>query len=258
MSDKKNTLLETVRKIAGTKQIHESIIAAEQFVEPAPAAKPKMSQEVMEMRKAAGLPLVEGWDDGDDDEDPDVKIASSDKRQQAFEKKAKKDIAKVDADKDMSKLAKGSKDEDEKEEKSAPAPAAAKDAAKDVEEKPKASRGSFSSIVKPLLARGASTSDIRAALTKAGVEVKHLHSRLHGLRKNIKEGFVLVHPQMPSFVLAENAMMNQYQWISEKDDSTTLAPLLFTTEAAAEKVIKYVREFKNQSCILTPISFKED
>lgn len=207
--------------------------------------------------------LSERWesDDYDDDEDRDVKIAMSDKRQQAFEKRAKKVVSKIDADKDMAKLAKKSSKDDEDEkpvEKKEEAKPAAKKAAPKAEEKPKAARGSFSSIAKPLLAKGASAADIRAALTKAGVEVKHLHSRLHALRKNLKEGYVLVHPHMPSYVLAENGMMNQYQWISEKDDTTSLAPMIFTTESAAKKVMQYVREYKNQACILTPLQFNEE
>lgn len=226
-----------------------------------------VTREMADMLKIAGIPLAERWsdDDYDDDEDRDVKIAMSDKRQQAFEKRAKKVVGKVDPDKDISKMAKNNskKDDDEEEKpaakavpakKAAPAekkPAPAAEKKEDAPAKP--ARGSFTAIVKPMLARGASTADIRAALTKAGVSTNHLHSRLHGLRKGLKEGFVLVHPHMPSFVLAENLMMNQYQWISEKDDATSLQPMLFASEAEAQKVIKYMVDFKNQQAVLTKV-----
>lgn len=200
-----------------------------------------MSKETLleTMRKIAGLPLVESWDDDGDDEDPDVKIAMSDKRQAAFEKKKKA----ADAEEEAKKAA-APKAEEKKE-----APAS--------EEKPKAARGSFTAIARPMIAKGASTADIRAALEKAGVSTAHLHSRLAGLRKSVKvaEGYVLTHPQMPSFVLAENPVMNQYQWISEKDDTTTLLPVIFETEAAAAKVKQYVYDYKNQLAVVTPISF---
>ena len=231
----------------------------------AESAKP--SKEVMEAMKIAGLPISERWgdDDYDDDEDRDVKIAMSDKRQQAFEKRAKKVVGKVDPDKDISKMAKNNSKKDDDEEEKPAAKAAPANKAAPAEKKPapaaekkedapaKPARGSFTAIVKPMLARGASTADIRAALTKAGVSTNHLHSRLHGLRKGLKEGFVLVHPHMPSFVLAENQMMNQYQWISEKDDATSLQPMLFASEAEAQKVIKYMVEFKNQQAVLTKV-----
>lgn len=229
--------------------------------------KRRLPEEVSTAMRQAGIQLNERWDDDgyDDDEDRDVKIAMSDKRQQAFEKRAKKVVGKVDPDKDISKMAKNNSKKDDDEEEKPAAKAAPANKAAPAEKKPapaaekkedapaKPARGSFTAIVKPMLARGASTADIRAALTKAGVSTNHLHSRLHGLRKGLKEGFVLVHPHMPSFVLAENLMMNQYQWISEKDDATSLQPMLFASEAEAQRVIKYMVDFKNQQAVLTKV-----
>lgn len=301
MSNKKSTLIESVRNIAGTKQLHESRMAevdqilqdvasgeldayqvmnspsspeeeaaaqqlqnmydqvaqdrglhpddqfeeildavcdqlAQEYGSTMESVKPKkMSKEVLEMRKQAGLPLVEGWDD-DDDEDPDVKIAMKDRRQQAYEKRKKA--------------------EDEKEAAATPAPK--KEAPKAAEEKPKASGGSFSAIARQVLKAGGNAAAVKAACEKAGVTVpNHLHSRLHGIKKNLKEGYVLIHPQMPSFVLAENPAMNQYQWISEKDNATALLPIIFETPEAAEKVKKYVYEYKNQLAVVTPVKFED-
>lgn len=220
-------------------------------------AKRKKDLGMAEMLKIAGVPLSEAWDD--DDEDPDVKTAMKDKRQQEFEKKNKKTIGKVDADKDMARLAKSEKKTDsEDDDTPAEKKAEAKPAAKKEESKPAASGGSFAAIARQVLKAGGNASAVRAALAKAGVaEPAHLHSRLHALKKNLKEGYILVHPQMSSFYLAENMAMNQYQWVSNKDDSTTLYPMIFETKEAAEKVAKYAYDYKNQVTVITPIKFGE-
>ena len=57
------------------------------------------------------------------------------------------------------------------------------------------------------------------------------------------ECYMLQHPSAPSFLLAENKMMNQYQWI---DSASPMDPLVFETEAEAQKVAKYINEWQNQ------------
>lgn len=116
------------------------------------------------------------------------------------------------------------------------------------EAKPAASGGSFSSIAKTVLKSGGGAAAVKAACAKAGVTVpNHLHSRLNALKKNLKESFyIITHPQMPSFVLAENEMMNQYQWISTKEDNISLEPMVFETEDGAKQVVKYMNDYKNQ------------
>lgn len=57
------------------------------------------------------------------------------------------------------------------------------------------------------------------------------------------ECYMLQHPSVPSFLLAENKMMNQYQWI---DSASPMDPLVFETEAEAQKVAKYINEWQNQ------------
>jgi hypothetical protein len=242
----------------------------------------KMSKEkqalLESVRKIAGLPLVEAWDD--DDEDPDVKTAMKDKKQQEFEAKHKKVIAKVDAQKDMEKVAAGAKKEDdEDDEKPAAKPdfldmdkdgnkkesmkkaiADKKEKMAKAEEKKPVARGSVATVIRNVLSKNksAKASDVRAALEKAGVSVPaHLHSHIVRIRKKLNEGYILVHPQMSSFVLAENAMMNQYQWISTKDESTSLEPVVFESEAAAKKVMEYLYDYKNQQSVLVPLALEE-
>ena len=140
-------------------------------------------------------------------------------------------------------------------EKKEEAPKAEKKEAAPKAEKPAASGTSFSAIAKQVLKSGGGAAAVKAACQKAGVTVpNHLHSRLNALKKNLKESFyIITHPQMPSFVLAENPMMNQYQWISSNEDNVSLLPVMFETIDGAEKLIKYIAEYKNQAGEITKV-----
>ena len=218
-----------------------------------------------EMRRLAGLPPMlsearDYTDDADfDDDDPDAKIAGEDKRQREFEKKTSKMTRRINPERDMSKLAAHSKYEPDELDDEPPASApAAKAKATSSDDQPSGKRPrshDFSTIVKPLLARDASLAEIRAALDKAGVQVKYLHSRLHGLRKSLKEGYIVTHPQAKSFVLAENKATNQYQWIGDGDDSTALVPMVFESRSAANKVRQYIKDYRHQSSDLVALKF---
>ncbi|PPD54361.1 MAG: hypothetical protein CTY12_03455 [Methylotenera sp.] len=59
-----------------------------------------------------------------------------------------------------------------------------------------------------------------------------------------KECWIIRHPSVPSFILHENGMMNMYQWMSDTD--LNLEPMVFATESEAQKVAKYLEEYKNQ------------
>lgn len=59
-----------------------------------------------------------------------------------------------------------------------------------------------------------------------------------------KECWIIRHPSVPSFILHENGMMNMYQWMSDTDPN--LEPMIFATESEAQKVAKYLEEYKNQ------------
>lgn len=149
----------------------------------------------------------------------------------------------------------GNGKEESSDDEGSGAPAEKKEAAPKAESKPAASGGSFSSIAKTVLKAGGGAAAVKAALEKAGVAIPaHMHSRLHALKKNLKESFyVITHPQMPTFVLAENGAMNQYQWISAKDYATALEPIVFETVEGAEKVIAYMHSYKNQGGIVTKL-----
>lgn len=63
--------------------------------------------------------------------------------------------------------------------------------------------------------------------------------------KAVKEELWLVsHPTCSSFFLAENAAMGQYEWA---DETSTLMPLVFETEAAAQQLSSYLSNWKNQT-----------
>ncbi len=125
-------------------------------------------------------------------------------------------------------------------------------------EKKAAGGASFSAIAKQVLKSGGGAAAVKAACQKAGVTVpNHLHSRLNALKKNLKESFyVITHPQMPSFVLAENPMMNQYQWISNNDLGTSLTPLIFETVDGAKQVVEYIERYKSQLGEITKVELE--
>lgn len=93
---------------------------------------------------------------------------------------------------------------------------------------------------------------------KKGAYVSTLFAKFNpksGRAIKTDECYVLLHPSMPSFMLAENEMMNQYQWI---DPSSALDPLVFETEADAKKVAQYIYEWKNQTADIVKIDFSDE
>lgn len=235
------------------------------------------------IRKIAGLPINEAWDrDDGDDEDPDVKIAMGDKRQQAFEKKNKPELDA--AKKAMADKAKAQKEASaKKKEETKAAPAAAKKeetkpAPKKEEAKPepkkeeaKAEEKKEESPAAEAKRRGAkpnenSKSQRAAAWIKANSSAKRgeflkwarenlemgsaygsaffaRHNPKAGRQQVTKESWVITHPSMPSFLLAENFEMGTMQWI---DPSSPMEPMIFNSRAAAEKTSKYMAEWKSQ------------
>ena len=69
------------------------------------------------------------------------------------------------------------------------------------------------------------------------------------------ECYVLQHPSVSSFLLAENKMMNQYQWI---DSASPMDPLVFESEAEAKKVAEWIYEWKNQTAQIIKIDLKDE
>lgn len=68
------------------------------------------------------------------------------------------------------------------------------------------------------------------------------------------EHWVITHPSMPSFVLAENREKGVMQWI---DPTSQLEPMIFTKLAEAEKVAKYMSEWKSQYSNIEHIIFED-
>lgn len=236
---------------------------------------------IQEAAKVPAKPLMEaGWrkEDDNDDEDRDAKIASSDKRQKAFEKRNKKTLDDVkDEGKNVAKE-EVKKAEDKKSERSEEAHADKKKEevqADDKQEEVKAEakrRGkapnpnSFSqwAIVNAKKYEHDRKGFFAAAREKFGADKSAHHISSAYARNNpkstrsLKEAktlFSIIHPFLKGFALAENRELNQMQWI---DESSPLDPMFFVTEAEAKKVAKYMAEWKNQSGIVTEFNFDED
>lgn len=224
------------------------------------------------IRKIAGLnPITEAFDD--DDEDPDAKIAASDKRQAAFEKRNKSELSAAEKEaaikekmaKEKAKEARAKKANEKPAEKKEAPKAEEKPAAK-AEEKPVAKSEEKSETSSEAKRRGRAPSDTskrgqaRAWITshpeaKRGDFLKHAES--FGMTKHyanaffytvkkstkVEECYVLSHPSMPSFLLAENRELNQMQWV---DPTSPLEPMIFESRAEAEKIVKYMSEWKSQ------------
>lgn len=221
------------------------------------------------VRKIAGLPIVESFDDSDDDEDPDVKVAAKDKRQAAFEKKNKNELKraekeadnkeKVDAKKKAEqaqavKDEKTKKDVEKAEELKKEAEKAEEKKETPAEEKKEAKRRGRAQDENSK--RGQARAWLTANPTAGrGEFLKHAATfnmassdasaffYSHRNKMKVAECYILAHPTMPSFVLAENRELNQMQWI---DPSSPLEPLVFKTLSEAERVAKYMSEWKSQ------------
>ena len=76
-----------------------------------------------------------------------------------------------------------------------------------------------------------------------------------GREVKTNECYMLQHPSVASFLLAENKMMNQYQWI---DSSSPFDPLVFESEAEAKKVAQYIYEWKNRTADIIKIDLTEE
>lgn len=212
------------------------------------------------IRKIAGVPLMESRHD-DDDEDPDVKVAMGDKRQAEFEKKNKRELTSAEkAATAKEKAAKSTPPADEKKE--------APKAAEKKEEAPKSDDAPAEAKKRGRTPSATSKSGQAAAWIKANPEAKrgefmthaesfnmtkhYANAFFYSVKKKMKvtECFILVHPSVPSFVLAENREINQLQWV---DPSSPLEPMIFETMAEAKKVVKYMSEWKSQAATIETI-----
>lgn len=212
------------------------------------------------IRKIAGLnPITESVSDfDDDDEDPDVKIAMKDKRQAAFERRNKNELSSAakEADAKDKESAEQTKQVDHQP-------------AKPVTKEPDASAANNDKPVSNQRGRkpddnkkagqarawlaanpGAKRGEFMAKAEEWGMGKNYANKEFYGNKhkqaaanKDITEVYFLSHPSMPSFLLAENREMNQMQWI---DPSSPLPPLVFESKVEAERIVKYMSEWKSQ------------
>lgn len=210
--------------------------------------------------------VLEGWDD--DDEDPDVKIANSDKRQSAFEKRNKKEIKAANKDADAKEESKKSEDRkpdpESKQDDSKKEPEAAAKAEEAKRRGKAPNENSFNQQAKKYAKEHTRGSFIKWAAENHG-KTKNYASAMFA-KYNPKSGreqkvveamkvWGIVHPTMAGFTLADNREMNQMQWI---DSSSPLDSMIFMSEAEANKVAKYMAEWRSQSAIVESYDFSEE
>ena len=229
-----------------------------------------MSQkwDIDRVRQLAGMAqtnkkqLTESYDD---DEDPDVRIAMSDKKQREFETGNKKDLDDGGKAADARKTSQSEKKEEvkqepkqEKKDDKKPAEPKKEEAAEAKKRGKTPNPESFNQHAKANANKRTRGQFIQWAADNHG-KGKNYASALFA-RYNPKssrqvstpEAWIIVHPSMPSFLLAENREMNQFQWV---EPSSNLIPLVFETQADAKKTQKYISEWKGQSSVLEKIIF---
>lgn len=232
--------------------------------------------------------------DDDDDEDPDVKIAMGDKRQREFEGKNKKHLddnaemmkkrtaeqrAAAAKKKEEAKKEAPKAEEKKPEEKKADKPAAkAAPKAEEKKEAPKAEEKKDDTPAAKKRGRAANPDSFnqhakanaksmtRGEFIKWAAE-KHNKGKNYASSlfakynpksqrelKEAKVGWILVHPHMPTFTLAENYEMKSMQWIDSSSDLNTIVHL---SEAEAQKTAKYMSEWRGQSSVIEKVEFDD-
>lgn len=233
--------------------------------------KEKTLQLLNEARKYAGLePIIEAMDD-DDDEDRDAKIASQDKKQQEFENKNKKTLdaaekaAKAKAAKEKAAKSDGDDDasEDKKEEVSKKKDDKEGDSKKDSETptEEKAAKAKKAAAARAWIAENPSATggQFKAiALDKFGMG-KHYANTFFYAHKNKSKGktevaecFVLQHPTISGYYLAENREINQFQWVDENSD---LEAMLFENVDQATAFANKVADWRGTQSKISHVIF---
>lgn len=98
---------------------------------------------------------------------------------------------------------------------------------------------------------------------KANHEMSHHHAntmyyaekKRNASKTEVKEVFFLQHPFMSSYLLAENRELNKMDWV---DSDSKLEPMVFETEAEAQKIAKYMAEWKGQPSKLYKYVFDDE
>jgi hypothetical protein len=199
------------------------------------------------LQELAGIFLIESEDD--DDLSP---------AERELAKKADTDLKKkgIDVDAAMKKA-----DERKAARTTAPAkdekkddkPAAAADEKK--EEAPAASAKKMHQAVDWFKSnKEATRSQFMAQAEKWGMSRNFANVAYYKIKKRLAECYVLVHPSVARFALAHNRAFNRYQWIN-LEESEGLEPLILETRAEADKVNKFLLEYKSQVAVVEKIDF---
>jgi hypothetical protein len=220
----------------------------------------KWTWDLQRMAKIAGVQLNEVWDRDDDDEDPDAKIAGEDKRQKAFEKKNKGELkaaAKSEPPKKAEKPA-AAKAEEKKPEpkKEEPAKAAEEKKARGRAANPESFNQQAKAKAKSMT-RGAFitwAAELGKGKNYASTLFAKYNPKSSRQVAEAKEVWILTHPHMPTFTLAENYEMRTQQWV---DSSSPFSTNLYMTEAEAQKAQKHLSEWKGQASVIEKIVFED-
>ena len=247
--------------------------------------------DISRIRALAGMqPLTESYDDDDDDGMSASERALLKKAESDLKKKGIK-VKDADPDKDLHALAQRRKakelareEAEDREEAESKAAAAAEKKAEEKEEpkaeekkeaapkkeEPKAEekrRGkapnpeSFNQIAKANAKNMTRGEFLKWAAEKHGkgkayasaLFAKYNPKSSRAIKTD--ECYMLQHPFVSSFLLAENKMMNQYQWI---DSASPMDPLIFESEAEAKKVAEWIYEWKNQTAQIIKVDLKDE
>ncbi len=237
--------LENIRKIAGLPEV---------AVAPTKHTSDFLSES---MRKLAGLPLFEAksTDDEDDSEDDTpTKRVSGGFGNLKIPEKAKEE-AKTE---EKEKPAKKGKDfVGPKKRGKAHNPASKSGVLRAwIEEHPGVKRSD--AYAHAISTFGAKSDENPGGITPAGFSTLYQNARSHHSlvkKAEVKEAWVLMHPSVYNHILHENREMNQFQWVHFLNDNQE--PMIFETEAEAQKIAKFLSDFKNQSVIIEHVTFEE-
>ena len=202
--------------------------------------------------------------EADADEEEKKAAATSKAEKEAEEKNAPKAAESDDEDdkkeeKKPAPKADEKKDEPKAEEKKEEAAAEAKRRGKKPDANSKSQRALAWIKANPDAGGGAFA---KWAIANIDMGKNYANTYFHGLKAKARaqlkasanECFMISHPTLSTYFLHENRAMNQMQWVDSDSDN---APMVFESKDAAEKVIKYMAEWKSQQGNLVRVDLKD-
>lgn len=252
--------------------------------------------DIKTIRKLAGLPAAKPLMESEDDDDMTPAERELARKAEEGLKKGGVKVPKVDAEKDLSRLARKEKGKEEraeaasdKEEKESAAASKAEAAAEDKERKETEKVGLSAKSAQKQERKEAAKAEsekreeksapaskkvpqLRSWVEKNGLDRKGAwayaqsigmtpasfstaYQSIKGKKQAATEAFVLLHPTVPNFLLAENREMGIHQWV---DMNSPFEPLVFFTEKEAKDLAKYMAEWKGQLAHIQRVSLTEE